>query len=122
MKPTELDGFRKSLLEEQRRLNAALEYLQIENPGAEEEETPETGSLEAHLADAGSITLDREIDYTLEESVQESLKAIEAALLRIDEGTYGICENCGAEIGSERLQARPWTTLCIDCKRREERG
>jgi DnaK suppressor protein len=42
--------------------------------------------------------------------------------MRIEKGTYGICENCGRPIAEERLRAIPWTTLCIDCKRLEERG
>jgi DnaK suppressor protein len=48
------------------------------------------------------------------------LAEIEAALKRIDDGTYGICTNCGKEIPPERLEARPWATLCIDCKRQRE--
>ena len=48
--------------------------------------------------------------------------AIDAALQRIEAGTYGKCVNCGAPIPEERLEAMPWATLCIDCKRKEERG
>jgi RNA polymerase-binding protein DksA len=123
MKTSELDGFRKALLEEKARLNSALENLHTENPGVEDEEAPDMGSLEeSHLADAGSLTLDREIDYTLEEAAQERLKETEAALERIESGNYGLCTSCGAKITSERLEALPWASLCIDCKRREERG
>ncbi|MGD0165709.1 MAG: TraR/DksA C4-type zinc finger protein [Gaiellaceae bacterium] len=122
MKASELDGYRKSLLEEKERLSSALEYLQSENPGAEEEQVPEIGSLEAHLAEAGSLTFDREIDYSLEEVTQERLTAIDEALQRIGDGRFGLCTSCGAEIAPERLQALPWANLCIDCKRREERG
>jgi DnaK suppressor protein len=45
---------------------------------------------------------------------------IQEALTRIDEGTFGICEECGEEIGIERLKARPVTTLCIECKSSQE--
>jgi DnaK suppressor protein len=48
--------------------------------------------------------------------------AINDALKRIEDGTYGICANCGKPIGEERLAAIPWATHCIDCKRLEERG
>ena len=48
--------------------------------------------------------------------------AIDAALARIDAGTYGTCERCGRPIGQERLEAIPYATLCIDCKREVERG
>ena len=50
------------------------------------------------------------------------LSAIEDALKRIEEGTFGVCVNCGKAIGEERLAALPWATTCIDCKRLEERG
>jgi DnaK suppressor protein len=49
------------------------------------------------------------------------LAHIDAALRRIEDGTYGSCENCGKPISPERLEAMPWATLCIDCKRLAER-
>jgi RNA polymerase-binding transcription factor DksA len=122
MKTSELNGYRKSLLEEKERLSAALEYLHAENPGAEEEQALELSSLEEHLAEAGSVTLEREIDYSLEEVVNERLTAISEALERIEQGNFGRCVSCAAAIAAERLTALPWASLCIDCKRREERG
>jgi RNA polymerase-binding transcription factor DksA len=122
MKASELDGYQKVLLDEKERLSSALEYLRTENPGAEDEEVPEIVSLEAHLAEAGALTLDREIDYSLEEVTLERLKAVEEALERIAAGSFGLCTSCGGKIAAERLEALPWTNLCIDCKRREERG
>ena len=50
------------------------------------------------------------------------IAAIDAALARIDDGTFGNCLGCGRQIAAERLEAVPWTTQCIDCKRKEERG
>ena len=122
MKANELDGYQKSLLDEKERLSAALEYLHTENPGVEEEDALELASLEEHLAEVGSVTLDREIDYSLEEVAQEGLTAIAAALGRIERGSFGRCESCGGPIAAERLAALPWASLCIDCKRQEERG
>ena len=69
-----------------------------------------------------TVTFDRELDYSLEENEERLLEAIDAALTRIDDGTYGICSACGQPVGEERLEALPWTTQCIDCKRKEERG
>jgi DnaK suppressor protein len=112
---------REELLEKRERVARALEYLHKENPGSIEDETAES-ALDNHLADVASITLDREIDYTLEEIDEQVLVAIDEAIARIDNGTYGICVNCGRQIGEERLRAMPWATLCIDCKRLEERS
>jgi DnaK suppressor protein len=113
--------FRDALLEERRRVVEAIEYLHKENPGTIEEET-EDETLDNHLAETATATLDREIDYTLEENSEHVLTAIDGALKRIEDGTYGICANCGKPIGEERLAAIPWATHCIDCKRLEERG
>ena len=102
----------------------ALEYLHKENPGSLEDETGElvSGSADQHMADTATETVEREIGNTLEEHDERLLEAIDAALGRIDAGTYGKCVNCGAPIPEERLEAMPWATLCIDCKRKEERG
>ncbi len=59
----------------------------------------------------------RELDEGLEENAEHILVEIEAALGRIEDGTYGICANCGKPIGTERLEAVPYATLCIDDKR-----
>jgi len=48
------------------------------------------------------------------------LKKIDEAIGRIDDGTYGVCESCGEQIGIKRLEARPVTTLCIECKTQQE--
>jgi DnaK suppressor protein len=116
----DVERFRKLLEEERRRVVDAIEYLHKENPGSIEDETED--QTQDNLADTATATLDREIDYTLEENSEHVLEAIEAALKRIEDGTYGTCVNCGKPIAEERLAAIPWATTCIDCKRLEERG
>ena len=61
------------------------------------------------------------MDATLEENSEHVLNAIDEALRRIDEGTYGTCVRCGNRITEERLEAMPYAEKCIDCKRLEER-
>jgi RNA polymerase-binding protein DksA len=121
MSAVDTEQFRTRLLEERRRVQEAIQYLHEENPGSIQDETQEIPS-DNHLGEAASATLDREIDYTLEENEERVLAAIDAALKRIDEGTFGTCRTCGRPIGRDRLEALPYTTQCIDCKRREERG
>src|SRR6266540_3191172 len=112
--------FRDELLEERRRVLDAIDYLHEENPGSMEDESEEM-PLDNHLAETATVTLDREIDYSLEENEGRVLRAIDQALARIEEGTFGTCERCGRPVGEERLQAIPYATLCIDCKRQDER-
>ena len=113
--------FREALLEERRRVEAALENIHEENSGSLRDESGEETAFDNHIADTATITYDRELDYTLEENEERVLADIDAALKRIEDGTYGICSNCGKQIPEERLEARPWATLCIDCQRERER-
>jgi RNA polymerase-binding protein DksA len=115
------ERFRTRLVEERKRVKEAIDYLHEENPGSIQDETQDS-TADNHPGDMATVTFDRELDYTLEESEGRLLEAIDAALQRLDDGTYGICSSCGQPIGAERLEALPWTTQCIDCKRREERG
>ena len=99
----------------------AIEYLHKENPGSIEDETHDE-TTDNHIAETATVTLDRAIDYTLEENSENVLLSIDGALERIQSGTYGTCLNCGTSIAQDRLAAIPWATHCIDCKRLEERG
>ena len=117
----DIDHFRDRLLEERKRAQDALEYLQKDDQGLLDDEHEEIQS-DNHIADDATSTYDRELDATLEDNEERMLDAIDAALKRIEDGTYGICANCGEPIGQERLEALPWTTQCIDCKRKEERS
>jgi DnaK suppressor protein len=121
MSSIDTDRFREMLLEERARARGAIENLHNENPGSLEDESGEESSFDNHMGDIATVTFDREMDYTLEDSEEAKLAAIEAALERIEQGTYGLCQNCGRQIAEERLEALPYAHLCIDCKRRSER-
>ena len=114
-------GEYKKLLELERiRLHGAVAFLEKENAGSVEEELGEISGRgdDNHLADMATATYDRELDEGLEEGAQNALAEVEAALQRIVEGNYGVCEVCGEPIGGERLSAIPWARLCIDDQRR----
>lgn len=115
------DHFRGKLEDERARVSAALDNIRSENALSMEDEVDESHS-DNHLAETASVTHDREMDYSLEQNEVRMLAAIDAALGRIDDGTYGRCERCGSDIEPDRLEAIPWATLCIDDKRRDERG
>ena len=72
--------------------------------------------------DRASIESDRNFILRLRDRERKLISKIQEALERIDDGTFGICEECGEEIGFKRLEVRPVTTLCIDCKTRQEAG
>jgi DnaK suppressor protein len=70
--------------------------------------------------DRASIESDRSFILRLRERERMLLTKINEALERIETGEFGICESCGGDISSKRLEARPVTTLCIDCKKKSE--
>jgi RNA polymerase-binding protein DksA len=115
------EHFRTRLLEDRARVQEALDYLHDESSRSMADDKQEIQS-DNHPGDVATITHDREIGYTLEENEERVLAAIDSALKRIDEGTFGSCRSCGQPIAVERLEALPYTTQCIDCKRKEERG
>ena len=121
MSAIDTDRFREALLEERRRVEAALQNLHEESSGTLYEDAGEETAYDNHLADTATETYDRELDYTLEENSEHVLAEIDAALTRIENGTYGKCTNCGKQIPEERLEALPWATLCIDCQHDQER-
>ena len=123
MSAIDMEHFRTMLLEERKRVRDAIDYLHAEHPGSLDEEVEEiSAGSDNHLAETATATLDRELDYSLEGNSEHVLTDIDGALRRIDDGTYGICASCGKQIAEERLEARPWASLCIDCAREAERG
>ena len=69
------------------------------------------------FADAAAITAERSEILGLIERMAEELTSVHEALARLDAGTYGVCRNCGNEIPAERLEFRPNSEFCVDCKR-----
>ena len=79
-------------------------------------------SVPLHMADVGTDNFEQEFTLSLAESGSQSLPLIKAAIDRIDEGTFGICEECGANIPRVRLDAIPFAPLCIHCASEQERN
>jgi DnaK suppressor protein len=114
-------ALRSRLEEERARLTNAVQFLERENAGSLEDELGEVAAgNDNHLGDLATATYDRELDEGLEEGVQQTIDDIDAALQRIEEGSYGVCEICGEPIGAQRLSAIPWARLCIDDQRKQD--
>jgi len=117
MTELDLDHFRDALTMERKRVADAIAYLHTENPDSSDATALES-LMDNHMAETASETLDREIDESLEENAERVLGEIDSALARIEDGTYGRCVTCGKEIAVERLEAIPYASQCIDCKRK----
>ncbi len=81
-----------------------------------------TGAMEvfADPADRATMESDRAFTLRLRDRERKLIKKIQDALQRLEDGTYGICEECGDDISTARLKARPVTKLCIACKSKQE--
>jgi RNA polymerase-binding transcription factor DksA len=109
---------RERLEHERERLNGLIDNLKSE--GLDEEEASQSGELthyDQHPADQASETFEREKDLAILEGLEQELAEIEAALQRIDDGTYGIDEVTGQPIDPERLRAAPSARTNIDTNR-----
>ena len=83
-------------------------------------EYSEAAETAPDMTDQASLDWDRNFDMRLRDRERRMLTKIREALVRIEDGTYGICESCDEEISEKRLLARPVTTQCIECKSEAE--
>jgi RNA polymerase-binding protein DksA len=113
--------FRSELEERRSRVVAVIEHRNHAESLEDESGELVNSSSDNHMADTASDTYDREFDEGLEEDAERVLGEIDRALGRIEQGSYGTCEACGKPIAEERLEAIPYTTLCIDDARERER-
>ena len=106
-----LESERKHLIEDLEQLNANASDLERREGspfGKREEEATETSELEKRLA--------------LERRTRDLLAAVEHALQKFEQGTYGLCDKCGQPIAPERLEALPQASLCVECKSKDSKG
>ena len=102
---------------EREKLQSMLADLRTETRQEANGQTGELSSYDQHPADLGSETFEREKDLSILESLEVELAEVEAALRRLDEGTYGIDEVTGERIDPERLDARPEARTNVDTPR-----
>jgi RNA polymerase-binding protein DksA len=96
---------RAALEDERAHLKAQLTDLGVDGGIAYDE----------NFADSGQVAAEQGENRALIGQLEETLTDVERALAKLDEGAYGVCENCGKEIGEARLEAMPATRYCIDC-------
>ncbi len=100
-------------------LTSMLEDV-LQKSDATIEDMTDTMEVFADPADRATMESDRAFILRLRDRERKLIKKIQSALKRLDDGTYGICEECGENISIPRLKARPVTKLCIKCKSKQE--
>lgn len=109
----DLERFKVRLLEERRKILNDIEKLVQESNALGKDGTPDIG-------DEASDLSSRQLLLSLNEADRKKLREIDEALERIEEGTYGICEECGEPISPKRLEVKPTAIYCVECKSRLE--
>lgn len=84
------------------------------------EDMTDNNEICADPADRATVEADRTFTLRIRDRERKLIKKIRAALQRMDDGVFGVCDDCGEDIGVPRLKARPVTKLCINCKSKQE--
>ncbi len=92
----------------------------LQKHGSLRDSVGELSVVDNHPADMGSENFERAKNLSLHEKNLLTLKKVEEALDRLEAGRYGVCERCGRNIPDERLEAVPYTALCMNCREKEE--
>lgn len=111
MSPDDLRRYQRLLLEKQGELSSA--------PGEAHSRVPAAGGWQGDMIDQANADAEAELQIRLHRTDGRLARAIEEALARIKQGTYGVCEVCKQPISRARLEAVPWTHLCRECKEHE---
>jgi DnaK suppressor protein len=111
-----LDIYRKELRAMRARLDQRASSLRGEAfHSAGRESTGDLSNAPSHLADRSNQEAESVVNIGLAENEAALRLEIDEAIARLDDGTYGVCEECGGEIAPERLEALPYSRLCIQC-------
>jgi DnaK suppressor protein len=120
--PEDLDAPLLGALREELEADLLALRAQVARLDAEFEEESLSRPTSDDEVDTGSATSERERTMSLARHARAQLHLIEAALARMDDGTYGRCTTCGDAIPTARLEARPQSALCVGCQRASEVG
>ena len=118
----ELEKFKKMLLKKKEEMLKEVRGVQKDSLNTSQRDA--SGDLSAytfHMADVATDSFDREFSLGIATNVQQKiLYAIEEALKRIEDKTFGICTACEKPIPKQRLAAMPWAGLCLECQAKED--
>jgi len=108
------------LWDKRKDLVTRLERLNEEMEAGQRDTVQELSSVDNHPADLGSETYEREKDLGLRETLRGNLRAVDAALHRLEEGSFGLCAHCSEPIADARLEVIPEAEYCVHCQQHYE--
>ena len=121
LNPKTLQKLKESLIQERVRHQAQADELAQEAVDLITDREAGDTQFDEESGEGDSVAVERERSLFLSAEAQNTVKQIDRALLRIEEGTYGVCVPSSRRLPVPRLEALPWTEVCVDCKARSER-
>ena len=112
--------FRQLLIAERIKLVEEIKSIRREASVSPREASGDLSAYTVHMADMASDTYERELSMNIASSEQQVLYLVDDALKRLDEGAFGVCQECTRAITMSRLKAVPYAPMCITCQRSEE--
>ncbi len=111
---------RQELEAERFRLQSEFEQLERQRVALIQVDDPAPGHANHHSTEQASETFEQERTLALMGNLRSMIEQVQAALGRLDDGSYGLCEGCGQPILPERLKALPFATQCVRCKEKSK--
>jgi RNA polymerase-binding transcription factor DksA len=122
LKVAELAQYKQALLELRQKLVENVNFMEDEALGKSgQDASGDLSNVPIHMADVGTDNYERDLTIGLIQNGEEELRAIDEALERIGNKTFGSCEECGKKVSKVRLEALPYVKNCIECQRQEEK-
>ena len=116
----QLKQFRQLLITERAKLASEIKSIAEDTSKSPREASGDLSAYTVHMADMAADTYERELSMNIVSSEQEILYQIDDALKRLDDGSFGVCQQCSQPIVMSRLKAVPYASLCMSCQRVKE--
>ncbi len=118
----ELGDFRKLILKTKEKVLDEIKHISEDTlKKSQKDASGDISGYTYHMADVASDTYDREFSLGLASNERQSLYELDDAIKKIEEGTFGVCEECKSPIAKTRLKAVPFARLCLKCQEKKEK-
>jgi len=118
----ELAEFKKIILKKKEEIIDDIKHISEDTlKKSQKDASGDISGYSYHMADVATDTYDREFSLGIASSDRELLYTLDDSLKRIEDGSYGFCDECGTQIAKTRLKAIPYTTFCVKCQVKKEK-
>ena len=120
LRKDQIKQLRQLLITERTKLAEEIKSIARDASTSPRDASGDLSAYTVHMADMAADTYERELSMNIASSEQQILYQIDEALKRLDDGSFGVCQQCNQPISVSRLKAVPYASLCIECQRAKE--